>query len=207
MALPSFLAAIAVISSLSYCHAQPDVALRSILDGNTSLFSSSGHLKSKGAAFTMKYPKNWVEREGERPNVVKKIEYSEAKETVVVLVITKALPADMKMTRQDVEAFLTPSEMKAVVPDGATYVSGRSTKIEGEPAGILEYTASGERAGVKSKMHVVSLIFFQGNTMVQVQFTVGALESEVIGLNAAATAWKPVFQAMINTIIFPNKWK
>ncbi|MEZ4791305.1 MAG: hypothetical protein R2811_15015 [Flavobacteriales bacterium] len=207
MVLSRILALVAAVVWLNLCEAQPSEALRAILDGNTALFNSTGHAKSKGTAFTMKYPKNWEEREGERPNVVKKIEYSEGKGMVVVIIITKALPANLAMTRKDAEELLTPSEMKTMIPDEATFVSGVSTKIEGEPAGILEYTATNERAGVKMKTHVNSLIFFQGNTMVQVQFNVGAVESEANGLSDRAASWKPVFQAMMNTIVFPNKWK
>lgn len=206
MVLGRFLAIVVAIASLSICHAQPKEALRAILDGNTGLFNSTGHPKSKGAAFTMKYPKNWEEREGNRPNVVKKIEYPDEKGLVTVTISTKSIPGD-KITRKEAEDFFSSSEMKFGLPDEAIFLSATSTKIEDEPAGIIEFTTLTARAGVMVKMHVVSLNFFQGNTLVQVLFTVASIESEASGLSARAAAWKPVFQSMMNTIVFPNKWR
>jgi len=207
MKFTRFWSVVLSFSILNFCQGQSKVALRDILDGNVSTFSSAGHPKSKGAVFTMKYPSSWKIREGARPNVVQDIEYSNGKETATVVIITKSLPDSYKPTRKEVEEILSPAALKSSIPDKATFVSGLSTEIEGDPAGILEYTMLSDRAGSSFKMHMFSMTFFQGNTMVQVQFSVGSLLTEANGLNASASEWKPVFQAMMNSIVFPEKWK
>ncbi len=200
---------VAAFMLLAYirCAAQPLTALSDMNSDNTSKYSCIGHSKSKGAAFTMKYPRSWEVREGEHPNVVNRILFTHDYDHITVVIITRVIPAKHVLTREEIERHLSPDRMKASLPDDAQYHGAEKTKIEGEPAGIVEYSILTERAGNKVSSHVFALWFFQGNTMIQIQFSVATTMPYAAMLEHRAVAWQPAFRKMMNSIIFPDKWK
>jgi hypothetical protein len=208
MASARLLAIIWSLTALTtICLGQPLKALGDMVNGNTGLFNSKGHPKAKGAVFTMKYPKDWDVSEGERPNVVKRFGYTDATVTALALVLTIKLPISEPFTRQDAESLFAPSELPSLVPEGGTYINGVRTKLEGEPAAIIEFGILAERLGATYATRALCLVFFQGNTMVQVQFGIYVEPSKASQLGALAATWRPVFDAMMNSIVFPDKWR
>ena len=172
-------------------------------------YSTKGHPKSKGTSFTLKHPKSWIPKEGERPNIVQKFVSERGKGSEMAMIVTMALPlpAGTQLSQEDLAEILAPAELKTSLPPNATFIDAKATKIEGEPAGIVEYAMTEERAGLTVSLRVVAFTFFQGTTMVQIQFQVGSIAGGSSDLPARATAFRPLFDQMMNSIVFDDKWK
>jgi hypothetical protein len=172
--------------------------------GRANKFTTRGHPKSKGAVFTIKYPSAWRAAEGERPNIVQKFIGESSGGLEMAMILTKSLPA--VITPAEIKEALSPANLKGMVPVGATNVRATATKIEGEPARIIEFTTRQERAGLVFDMHMITLMFFQGRSMVQLQFQVAGQSPGSVLQNRVA-ACRPLFQLMMNSIVFDDQWK
>jgi hypothetical protein len=93
-----------------------------------------------------------------------------------------------------------------MLPDGATFVTAQSTSIESIPAGILEYKMKADRAGMSFFVHAWTLSFFQDTTFVQVAFQVNGFEDSELDVSERMSAYKPLFNLIANSIVFPDKW-
>ncbi len=203
-----------LLPTSSYCQSQSSsgsTVLSSpsaeFLDGQVIPYSTKGHAKSKGAAFTIKYPRSWTAKEGERPNIVQKFISKSGKGLEIVMIITKPIASKRPLSRSEVEELLSPETLKESIPSAATVHRAKSTQIEGEPAGLIEYAEFAERAGVKFYTQSQCLYFIQGKTLIAVQFQVGGLASYLEEIRERANAFRPLFQLMMNSIVFHEKWK
>lgn len=188
--------------------AQVTEAAREFLEGSWPTFSTKDHPKAKGVNLTMAYPSSWAATEGERPNIVQKFVSEGGRGLEMAMILTKelSLPSGTVFTNEDVKELFSPSELRLMLPDEAVFIDARSTKIEGIPAGILEYTMRGDRAGITLTNHIWMMSFLSGSTLVQVQFQVGGpaeMERDVANRMAA---FKPLFALMANSIVLPDKW-
>jgi len=184
-------------------------AAKEFIDGNYIQFSTSGHPKSKGINMTISYPRSWLAKEGERPNIVQKFHSDGGQGSEIVLIITKSLPLPpgTVVPESELQEFFAPNELKKMVPQGAVFVDAESTKIESLPAGILEYSMRQERAGATIYSQVISYIFIYGTTMVQLQCAVSTDPMTVPNLAPRMESFKPLFFMMANSIVLPDKWK
>jgi hypothetical protein len=63
-----------------------------------------------------------------------------------------------------------------------------------------------ERLGVEVDIQMLMLVFFQGRTMVCTQFHIAAL-SPAADLPRRFEEFRPLFNMMMNSIVFDDKWK
>ena len=144
------------------------------------LFSTKNHPKSKGVDFHISYPDSWESKEAVRPNIVQSfINSSDENWHVTVMIITKKLPAEYPDTKEAAEVLLQRDILKQGIPKEATYIGCQQTKIENLPAGIMEFSMVGERAGLKKRLQMLSLVFIHRSVMVQVQFMISHKTREV----------------------------
>lgn len=176
--------------------------------GSRTTFNTSGHPKSKGIDLTISYPNSWTPAEGNRPNVVHKFTSEGGRGREMMIIVTKSipLPPEMTLTREDIEELLSPPHLRDMIPSEATLIGVTPTKIESEPAGILEYTITTDRAGVSLTPHSWTLVFIYDNTIVQIQFHVGGLTASNVHTNQRMEEFKPLFRLMANSIVLHNKW-
>lgn len=170
-------------------------------------FSTQGHSKSKDVVFSIKYPKSWAAMEGERPNIVQKFVSENGNGFDMALIITKRIPSDVKLTKDAIKEYLSVSEQRQSLPEGANFISAKSTLIESEPAGIIEFTKQQKRADNDVYIHVVALSFIQGRTIAQIQFQSLGTYSDSANVERRFAAIRPLYGLMMNSIIFEEKWK
>ena len=154
----------AVLLSLSSLLFSQEVdAVREFLDGNRTTFNTQNHPKAKGVHFTIAYPNSWVAKEGEQPNIVQNFVSEGGRGLEMAMIVTKtlALPVGTTISEADLKECFTPTEMKDMLPEGAKFINAKQTKIEGLPAGILEYSMRGEREGITVDTQIISYIFIQ----------------------------------------------
>ena len=184
-------------------------AIKEFIDGKRTKFSTQGHAKAKGLEMTVAYPKSWAAKEGERPNIVQKFVSDGGRGLEMVMIITKTLPlpAGTKISEAELKEFFTPAEMKEMLPEGAKFIDAKATKIEGLPAGILEYSMRRERAGMTLDMQVIAYIFIHGTTMVQLHCQVGGPPTNGAPLNQHIGEFLALFVLMANSIVLQDNWK
>lgn len=188
--------------------AQSADSAREFLDARRTTFSTQGHPKAKGIHLTVSYPSSWAAAEGERPNIVQKFVSKGGRGSEAAMIITKALPLPPGTTvsEAELEESFTPSEMRQMLPKGAKFIDAKPTRIEGLPAGILEYSIRQERAGVTIDMQIVSYVFIYNSTMVQLQCAVSGVASSEGDISSRMARSKPLFTLMANSIVIPDKW-
>lgn len=180
-------------------------AAKEMLDGKATKFATKGHPKSKDSAFTIKLPSSWVAKEGERPNIVQKFVSENGTGNAMAIITTSTIPPEESLTEASINEALSSDSLKEMVPEGARFINAQTTKIENEPAGILEYSARMERVGQTLETQTLTLFFFQGRTMVGLQFWLGG-QVDSKELRRQFTAYRPLFNMIMNSIVFDDKW-
>jgi hypothetical protein len=197
--------AILVLSALAtQVNAAPDVA--SFVKGDRTIFSTKGHAKSKGLNMEIFYPRGWAPKEARGPNIIQRIASNEGNGSEALMILVKPLPAEW--TKEVIDYGFTDAGLQDLLPEfaaGGKPIGAKATKIEGLPAGLLEYTSEGERLGVRVRTHTLNCVFpYEGN-LISVTFSVTSVNkdddiSEQFRQNA------PLFLSIANTIHLPDKW-
>ena len=188
--------------------ADSKTSTREFIDGHRYTFSTKDHPKAKGVHFTIALPNSWAAAEGDRPNIVQKFVSEGGRGFESVMITTKdlPLPPGTVITEQDKRDLFVPSELRGMLPPGATFIDALATKIEGTPAGLLEYKMRMDRVGMSLVMYTRSLYFLSGNTLVIVQCATGGFASSEDDVARRSAAFKPLFTLILNSVIFPDKW-
>lgn len=170
-------------------------------------FSTEKHAKAKGLNMTISYPNSWAAKEGDRPNILQKFVSNGGTGTELFMILTKSLPGGATLSDEEAKDLFTEESLKEFVPEGSNFLSARPTKIEGVPAGILEFSKRAERAGMVIDMQTISYIFFSGSTMVQIQCQVGSLPGGKVTAKGRMEEMSPLFTLIANSVVLPDKWK
>jgi hypothetical protein len=168
-------------------------------------FSTAGHAKAKGVDLTIKYPADWKAEEGDRPNVVQK--FVNPSSTALVMIGTKTLPGETPSKEEVAELLADRESVVQMVSPNSKVLDFKFTKLEGEPAAIVESLDSRERAGIQVNSQVVCLIFFRGNTMVLVHGMVGGPNSDSATVSKNFESHRGLFTLMFSSIVFNDKWR
>lgn len=171
----------------------------------TQTFSTEGHPKSNGVIFTIKYPNEWKLLEGERPHVIQSIKNPSG--DIAVTILTRDMGNEYTPTKEDLISIFSSDEYKKSFPAGSTFISSETTEIEGEPAGTIEYTTLLERVGVKLYSHVWQVNFIQNNVFVSISFSVSGFSGTEKDVEDTFLKGMPLFMLMVNSIVFPHKYK
>ena len=174
--------------------------------GQKTKFSTEKHAKAKGLNMTISYPNSWKAKEGDRPNILQKFVSNGGTGTELFMIVTKSLPGGAALSNEEAKDQFTEESFKEFVPEGSNFISGRSTKIEGLPAGILEFSKRVERAGMVVDIQVINYIFFSGSTMVQIQCQVGSPNANMTTKERMEEI-RPLFTLITSSIVLPDKWK
>lgn len=172
--------------------------LKEFLEGGVSKFSSKDHPKAKGANFSINFPRSWLVQESDRPNIVQKFSSQNGRGFESANITTKRFSVSIP-ERERSRLLSSAERLRDLLPKEATVLSTKPTKIEGQPAGLVEYSINAGRAGLSFEMRALSLAFFQEQTLVVLSFFVA-----VPGGDSAARFedFKPLFQAVMNSIVF-----
>lgn len=133
-------------------------------------YDVTGHPKSQGLSFSIKYPSSWTPKEGDRPHIVKKfIDESGGNVQNSCLISVNevyqiAPTSDMhKITSKYIKDSLSRSFSRVEVSDF------KKVTIEGERAILYIYSATLERLGVNVYMKSRALILQHKNKVITIQ--------------------------------------
>jgi hypothetical protein len=173
-------------------------------EGNLTKFSTKGHPKSNGLNITVSYPNSWTAKEGEHPHIVQKFISPSSQGYEAVNIFIKALPATISTC--EMAGLFTPTEMKDMIPDGAIFIDAKSTKIEGLPVGIMEFSLRQERAGITLDTQNITYMFAYGSNLFQLQCSVAGQSTTPDALAQHMEEFRPLFFLMANSIVLQDKW-
>jgi hypothetical protein len=172
----------------------------------TIVYSTKGHPKAKGINLNIKRPKSWIALDGDRPNIVQKFQSEKGKGRELVTVLIKYLPSTP--SQETVRKLFSPDHLKKMIPPGGKVFTANSTMIDGEIAGISEYGLAIDVAGVVLKSRTIQINVIQKDILIQIDFSVnGGPDSSEKELAAQMDVFRPLFQWMGRSIVFPDKWK
>lgn len=177
--------------------------------GQISVFSSREHPKAKGVALRIEYPASWRGIEGRHPNVVQNLVSDGGRGLEMCVITIKSIPPGEPVTTAEIDELLSPSGLRATVPQGAAFRSGKRTKINALPASMVRWAGSFENAGVTMRQetlhvsvvcprHVISLTFSVGRN------AAGHDEAEVLAVFAR---FEKLFQLMANSVVVEDQWR
>lgn len=167
-------------------------------------YSTKGHVKAAGLSVTLKYPSSWKAMEGDRPHIVQKF-YHGSRPSVMALLVIKEMKSQA-LTKEIEDAF-SPEGLKSMIPDGATFHSGKTTKVDGLTAGVTEYSMRQERAGEALESHYVSFVFVFDTKFISFQGSVGAPNTTKEAQAARMAEYLPLFTLMAASIVVEDRWK
>lgn len=117
----------------------------------------SGHPKAKGISMAIKHPSDWVAKEGERPNIVKKFVKNYPDSIAMMSVQIMNVPVE---ARSEMKSFGV-RDWKEILAEVGTVISVSKTKLEMEDAYIGDVSMKIERMGVSpsQRNRIVSLYY------------------------------------------------
>lgn len=180
---------------------------KELLSGEWQQYHLKGHPKAQDLNISLKFPKSWKAEEAERPHIVQKFTGPIANGTSPSCMVMVLTPSREQSTsfRDDIADEALTESLKAMIPDGATFIDGGQTKLDGEPSKWLKFSYAAERAGVRVRMYSLQFLMMWREKMLAIQCGVGGIaEGEV--LSDAFTSYLPVFQMIGNSIVIHDKW-
>jgi hypothetical protein len=120
------------------------------LDANAqvlnSKFDTKSHPKGKGVWATVRYPSEWLAKEGERPNIVQKFvgDYSGMFMVLSIQIMDVGAPIEQECREKTTAGFTEDFSDKE---SGLSVTAVKKTKHENKPAFVYESSAEMERAG------------------------------------------------------------
>lgn len=156
----NFIVVISIFISTS-THTQP-ISWTEFVNGKTVTYKSNGNPKTKGIEIGFDYPASWIGADGKRPNTPYQItsENGRGLENCNLVIKEIPLPAGYSLTPQDIyETFASPG-LREFTPDGANFISGSKTTIDGQPAAWLVFTKNIDRAGIQFEIIMISYFIY-----------------------------------------------
>lgn len=184
-------------------------ASKEFTSGKFTKFSTAGHPKSNGVNMAISYPNSWMAMEGERPHIVQKFvsEGGQGLEIATITMLPLPLPKGVVIPENELRAYFTPTAMKNMTPPGATFISAKSTMIEGVPAGILRYSMRQDRAGRTVESQWVSYYFIYKATAVTFGGSVALAQPfSPDALSKKMDDFASLFFLMANSIVLPEQY-
>ena len=199
---PLFLASLAasLLLPTAGALAQSD-GLAEFRAGQVERFSSQGHAKSPGLIFTIRYPRSWRAKEGERPHVVHNFLSNDGSGSNCNVGV-RALGS---ISQAQARAAVRPESLRAQLPSGLVFLGGQSTTLDGAPAGEVETRQSVNRAGSAFQARTLIMMAVTGTNFFTLTCLVGApTEAEA---DRRYAAYLPLFRQIANSIVFPDQYR
>jgi len=169
--------------------------------GQAPRFASRGHAKSLGLSFTIRYPRSWRAKEGERPHILQNFLSTDGSGSNCNVGVRDRAG----MTEAQARASIRPEALRAQLPVGLVFISGQSTTLDGVPAGEVQSRQSVNRAGSSFQARTLIMMAVPGTSFFSLTCLVGgATEAEA---DRRYAAYLPVFRLIANSIVFPDQYR
>ena len=202
MGRPAWLAALAASLLFPPSAAVAQIDVLADFRGNQALrFDSRGHAKAQGLNFTIRYPRSWTIKEGERPHVVQNFVSTDGSGANCNIIVRDS----GGMTPAQARASVRLEAMRAELPEGMIYITGQSTTLDAHPASELQGRKAVNRAGIAFETRIVLYATADGTNLFLLNCVVpGRTAAEA---DRRFAIFLPLFRSMANSIVFPNQYR
>jgi hypothetical protein len=180
-----------------------------IADGWKQTFRTKGHAKAKGVDVSISLPASWSKREGNRPNIVQVFHSGAGHGPIMcnLIIGTLPLPAGYKPTSAELKEYFQPAELRARLPEGASFIDAKEIVLEGSPAGMLVFDQTGQRLDIKFKMRMTQFEIIHGTSMVGLQFAIADIPGSASSLDDLQKQFLPTFKMIANSYVCNDRYK
>lgn len=195
----------AIVLIITSATAAPDVP--AFVNGKIQAYTAEGSPKSKGVTLKLSYPEGWMAKEGQGPNIVQKFISGQGGGLECISILIKPLPKEW--TPEVIASGFSAegvNDLLEAFAEGGKGISAKSTKIEGLPAAILEFTNTGERLGLVIKSRTMTCVFPYKSNLISIAFSVNSANRDD-DIDQIFEGNRTLFMAIANTISLPEKWK
>ena len=203
----SFIGMGAIASILvSEIQAEPVFAQESELqdfhEGRTYTFSSKGHQKAAGLNLSLKIPKGWTSREGDRPHALGNFLRPDGHSFCNLIVIDTG----QQISRAENMATFTVKGLRDVVPEGVNVVETQVTTLDGLPAGRIIGAYSQNRAMIEVNVLMAIYVTNYARWSITLNCGLGGLDGQAPALDEL-NSYLPVFNQIANSLVIHNQWE
>lgn len=198
---------IVVITTSLQAQADP---LTEFVSGDRNSYSSLSNPKAKGIQVTFEYPESWSGADAKRPNMLYQVTSENGKGLEVCNLGIRHLDINPSepITKDEIENMFVPSGLKAFLAADSVFVSGKRTKIDGQPAAQIQFRQKVERAGIKMQLSgAIYPAYFRNSFVIFTCFSGSSAEKSNAHIDQRYRIWFPLFQQMANSIVIHSGWK
>ena len=182
---------------------------REFLDGYKFKYSTNGAGKAKGVAFSIEFPKTWVAKEGNRPNIVQKFVSENGRGLEFLLILIKEIPLQPgeKITEKDISEILNPKDIQDFIPDGGVYLNSGKLTLENLPGFWVHFKMDMARMRNTVGMETIMYTIFYKNKMIQIQ---GQVMTSINGEpteRGGLKKYEKLFDLMANSFVISSMYK
>jgi hypothetical protein len=193
------------------CHALGVMdELKKMSDRDVAVFSTKDHPKSKDLTFEIKYPKDWLSSEGNRPAILRKFHSEGGKGFLMLILNVVELPyssEEISRMSED-EKYFAESDLPEMLPKGSKLLKVQRTRLEGEPCSLVEFQTVASNAGIDVTTNNLYFYVITGRWMVTIAGSlVKKPDQSDAQFNVEWQSAKLLFQSIASTFYLPQKWQ
>ena len=172
-------------------------------------FRTENHPKSKGIDFQIEYPMSWTTKEGIRPSIIQNIKSDNGFGASSIMLMVKDIPLfnGRKLTNKEKTLMFAPSEVKNLVPDGATFISAKPIVLDAQKGAMLVYDEIVERVDLKMRVRSVQFLTIYDDKMIIINCLTGNVGEPLTKLNERYKKLEPLFKYVANSFVIQSQYK
>ncbi len=173
---------------------------REYSDGFRRRFDTDGTGKARGIKLSLRLPRSWAARDGERPHIVKKWT-TEGGTGLEILMLHIRDAEGYDPDKREIERFLRSGEVRQAVPDGALHLASGAFTVEGRPGYWIDMKLTQERVGVAVYQRMLMYqLFFRGQAIGIMCQTAGQPQNAA-KVDDSLSRFRPLCQAVVNSLV------
>jgi hypothetical protein len=182
--------------------------LASFSAGKVSRYSTKGHPKAGKVELSVDYPSSWKAGESDVPDSIQNLgRQFGATSYAFVITASRQDRTIVDVSNRELKDFFRMKDWgQNLAPPPAVVHAQSSTRFEGRPAGMLDFSQTIVKDGIPLRVRCWGVVFIHDGRFVQALGTVTGFDWNTQDLNAKFEQARPLFQAMLDSLILHNAW-
>lgn len=179
---------------------------REISDGYFYEYFTNQSIKSEGLNIKIKYPKSWVNKEGDRPHVIQKFISKHGDGLELVSIMIEKM--DFTPTKEEIESILLENNLKTQLPENSKLISINSNlKIDNLNAASITFYCEYQQMNLNIGMITESYYFIYKNYQISLMFYIGSNSNDYKDIFNRYLKYKNTAYLIANSIVILSKYE
>lgn len=164
-------------------------------------YNTKGHVKSKGTDWTIKVPKSWYKREGDRPNIIQTFisDYGSGSEMMLLIVKDLGFKKGQSLSKKEELDMFSEANIKAQLSSDSKFVYWKRMVLDNYN-GVMYITEDKvERLDLKIKIRMLQYNFHRAGKVYFLQCLISGQEND--DLETQMSKFLPLFRLVANSIV------